>query len=174
MPFGELTKLSSANSEFDVLLLWQAMDAKRRALGYSESEMMEDLNRVNNQRVPMALDTVKNMVRRRDTTCQHALHMLRWLNKTPESFLTNAEEQNSLPFSSAKRLYWSMAALGKAVAEKKTQERLAWKQVADELGCTQSQASGIAKLRYGMSVHLAMRITQWLGSSSADFIREID
>ena len=166
--------MSSAKSEFDVLLLWQAMDAKRLASGYSENEMIEDLNQVNNQRVPMALATVKNMVRRRDTTCQHALHMLRWLNKTPESFVTNAAEQTCLPFSSERRLYWSMTALGEAVARKKENEGLTWKQVAEELGCSQNQASGIQKLRYGMSMHLAMRITQWLERSSIEFIHQID
>ena len=160
--------------EFDVLSLWQAMDAKRQEMGFSETEMMDDLNRVNNQRVPMALETVKNMVRRRDTTCQHALHMLRWLNETPESFLSPLEEKTHLPFSSDKRLYWSMAALGEAVAEKKKNKGLTWKQVADELGCSQNQASGIQKLRYGMSVHLAMRVTRWLGRSSTEFIRQID
>lgn len=107
---------TTSHAEFDVLLLWQAMDAKRKASGFTEREMIEDLNRVNNQRVPMALDTVKNMVRRRDTTCQHALHMLRWLDRTPESFLSNAKAQAVLPFGSKKRLYWSMAALGEAVA----------------------------------------------------------
>ncbi len=166
--------MSAGLSQFDVPSLWEAMDAKRQALDYSEKEMMDDLNGLNNNLVPIARDTVKNMVRRGDTTCQHALHMLRWLNKTPESFLINAEEQRPLPFSSEKQLYWSMTALGNAVAEKKKEEGLTWKQVADELGCTLGQASGIRKLRYGMSVHLAMRITQWLGRPSTEFIRQID
>ncbi len=166
--------MSSGFPSFDVQALWDAMNAKRRESGYTEHEMMEELNRVNNQRVPMALDTVKNMIRRNDTTCQHALHMLRWLNKTPESFLTNARENAPLPFSSKKRLYWSMAALGNAVAERKRIRELTWQQMADELGCTHSQASGIRTLRYGMSVHLAMRITQWLGRPSSEFIHQID
>ena len=166
--------MSKANATFDVQSLWDAMNAKRRKSGYTESEMMEALNRVNNQRVPMALETVKNMVRRRDTTCQHALHMLRWLDRTPESFLTNAQQDAPLPFSSEKRLYWSMPALGEAVDKEKKSRGLTWQQVADELDCTRNQASGIRKLRYGMSVHLAMRITLWLGRPSTEFIHQVD
>ena len=158
---------------FDVQALWEALQSKRESMGLSESEMMEDLNRVNNNAVPIALATVNNMARRGDTTCQHSLHMLRWLDKTPESFLVGAITDESLPYSDQGRLYWSMSALGR-VAQAKDNQGLSWQQIADELDSTQSRVSGIHRLRYGMSVHLAMRITQWLGRPSSDFIVVID
>ena len=67
-----------------------------------------------------------------------------------------------------------MAALGGAVAAEKNKQGLTWRQLAQELGCSESQVSGIRKLKYGMSVHLAMRITQWLKRPSTEFIVAIN
>ena len=155
---------------FDVLGLWQALHAKRAAMGLSEREMMDDLNRVNHNSMPIALATVNGMKKRMDTSCQHSLHMLRWLDKTPESFLQGAGIDERLPFSADAPLYWSMKAVGEAVAAEKVKRNLSWKQVAQELEASQNQVSAIHKLRYGMSVHLAMKITQWLNRPSSDFI----
>jgi transcriptional regulator with XRE-family HTH domain len=160
----------SQHSDFDVPKLWEALDAKRESSGLSEKQMMDEINTTINAWVPMSLATVKNMVRRNVTTCQHALHLLRWLDKTPESFLIRTKVDESLPFSAEGRLYWSMRALADAVSDEKEQQSLTWNQVAQELNCTPNQVSGLRKIRYGISIHLAMRITQWLHRPSTDFI----
>jgi hypothetical protein len=157
-------------SDFDVPKLWEALNAKRQSEGLSERQMMAEINMVNHQRVPMSLSTVKNMVRRNDTTCQHALHMLRWLDRTPESFLVGTQVNESLPFSAEGRVYWSMRALAGAVGDEREKQGLTWNQLAQVLSCSESQVSGLRKLKYGVSVHLATRITQWLKRPSSDFI----
>ena len=162
--------------DFDIKRLGQALDEKRIAENLSEKQMMEAINSVNNQLhlVPMSLGTIKNMVRRNDTTCQHVLHLLRWLGKTPESFLTGGERGSArLPFTKKGRFYWSMELLAEAVKEKKEELKLGWKQVAQELGCSQNQVSGLHKRTYGISIHLAMRITQWLDRPSSDFVVDV-
>ena len=162
--------IESRHSDFDVPKLWEALDAKRESKGLSEKLMMDEINTVTNAWVPMSLSTVKNMVRRNVTTCQHALHLLRWLDKTPESFLIRAQVDESLPFSAEGRLYWSMRALADAVSNEKEKRNRTWKQVAQELNCSPNQASGLSKIRYGINIHRAMKFTQWLHRPSTDFI----
>jgi hypothetical protein len=157
-------------SDFDFTKLWNSMNAKQESERFSEKQMMDDLNVVNNNRVPFSLATVKNMMRRNDGTCQHTLHILRWLDRTPESFLVGERIEESMPFSAEGRLYWNMQALAAAVAEGKEQRGATWKLLAQELNCSPSQVSGLHKVRYGISIHLAMRITQWLLRPSTDFI----
>ena len=157
-------------SDFDIARLWEAMCTKRESKGLSEKQMMDEINLANNNRVPMSLATVKNMVRRNNTTCQHALHMLRWLDKTPEGFLVDVQANGSIPFSDEGRLYWNIRTLAGAVNDEKEKQGLTWKQLAQELKCSQNQVSGLHKIRYGISIHLAMRITQWLKRPSTDFI----
>ncbi len=155
---------------FNIGKLWNAMEDKRDSKGFTKKQMMDDLNAVNNQVIPMSLETVTGMVGRNNTTCQHALHMCRWLDRTPESFLDGVHITEPLPFPVNGRLYWSMPALAKAVKDRKESQELTWKQLAQELNCSQSQVSGLHRITYGVSIHLAMRITQWLEQPSINYI----
>ena len=157
-------------ADFSIASLWDAMCAKREANGWTEKQMMDDLNAVNNNQMPIHLATVKNMLRRNDTSCQHSLHMIRWLGEVPESFLTVDVPLGVLPQSDTRPLYWSMEALAIAVDEEKEKQGLTWKQVAQALNCSPNQVNSLHKVRYGVSVHLAMRMTQWLKRPSTDFI----
>ena len=77
---------------------------------------------------------------RGDCTCQHALFMLRWLGRTPESFLAappTAQDALTLPpVGRDERLRWNFAALG----------------------CTEHQVTGIRTARFAIGMKLAMRI----------------
>jgi hypothetical protein len=44
---------------------------------------------------------------------------------------------------------------------RRSDEHLTWKSLADLLGCTQSQLTGIKTARFATGMRLAMRITQW-------------
>ena len=158
--------------DFDIQKLRSALDQKRIENHLSEQQMMEGLNSVNNQLndIPMSLATVKNMVKRNDTSCQHALHILRWLGKTPECFLVDSDIDQSLPFGKEGKLYWDMRFLANSVVEEKSLRNLTWSQAAEELSCKPNQLSGLTKIRYGVSIHLAMKITQWLKQPSTKFI----
>ncbi len=162
-------------ANFDFAKLWDAMEAKRKQKNFTERQMMDDLNVVNNQAhlSPISLATLKGIMERNTTTCQHALHMCRWVNKTLESFLEGKEESEPLPFSSEGRLYWSMPKLADALKTYKDQRGISWKELAQELDCSPGQLSGLHKATYGINIHLAMRITQLIGRKSVDFIRVI-
>lgn len=48
-------------------------------------------------------------------------------------------------------------------------EGLTWKSLADHLGVYPGPLSSLSRLRYGTSVTMAMKLTQWLGHSAVSF-----
>jgi hypothetical protein len=114
------------------------------------------------------------MPKRGDTSCQHALFFLRWLGRSPESFMPGEEpkayEQPMPAVGPDRRLRWNLKKLHGALDEQRRERSLTWKQLAHELRCTPSQLTGIRNARFGMSMRLAMRITRWLGRPAANFV----
>ncbi len=114
------------------------------------------------------------MAKRGDTTCQHALFFLRWLGRSPESFIAGDEPktfERPLPAVGAdRRLRWNLKKLNGALDAQRRERGLTWKQLADELRCTPSQLTGIRTARFAIGMRLAMRITRWLGRPAADFV----
>ncbi len=87
--------------EFDARALYAALDAKRRAQGLSWPgaaaaiwDMAPALNAAREARGlpnhPISPSTLQSLGTRGNTSCQHALFFLRWLDRTPESFLADA------------------------------------------------------------------------------------
>jgi hypothetical protein len=168
-------------ADFDVVKLWEAMDAKRRSSGLSWAKVMKQINgasheldaRLGAKNHPMSVATVRNMVRRRSTTCQHALGMLRWLDEVPETFVAGelGARNVSLPSTgSDRRLRWDIWKMADALDAERRSRGMTWKQLSGELRCTPSQVSSLRQRRYGISIQLAMRITRWLDRSSTDFV----
>jgi hypothetical protein len=107
-------------------------------------------------------------------TCQHALFMLRWLGRTPESFLEGAvggDPRFALPSAGPdRRLRWSLKLLYATMDEKRCQEKLTWPELAVILGCTPNQLTGLRTAKFATGIDLAMRIAQWTGRPAADFV----
>jgi AraC-like DNA-binding protein len=156
------------------------MEAQREARGLSWSgvarEIWELSSELNGQRSdhPISPATVTGMATRGDTTCQHALFFLRWLDRSPESFVPGDEPKayaQPLPAADAdRRLRWNLKKLHGALDAQRRERSLTWKQLASELRCTPSQLTGIRTARFGTSMRLAMRITHWLERPAADFV----
>ena len=166
--------------DFDARALFEALDRQRldRALSWRQVAeaiwaQSSELNSVRGDH-PIAAQTITGMGKRGDTCCQHALFMLRWINCAPEEFISQPVEGSArvgLPVAgSDRRLRWNLGALYDALNARRSEERLTWKALADLLGCTQSQLTGIKTARFAIGMRLAMRITQWLGRPAADFI----
>jgi hypothetical protein len=47
---------------------------------------------------------------------------------------------------------------------------LTWRQLADLLGCSPGQLTGLRTARFATGKDLAMRIVQWIGRPAADFV----
>src|ERR1700723_2098604 len=81
---------------FDANALYSALDTQRAELGLNWSQVASQLWNLsadlNDRRRdhPISPSTLTKMRKNPRTSCQHALFMLRWLDRTPESFLKGA------------------------------------------------------------------------------------
>ena len=156
------------------------MDAQRLERGLSWRQVADqvweqsaELNRRRNDH-PISPATLTGIAKRGDTTCQHALFMLRWLGRSPESFFPSGTAEignTALPTVGAdRRLRWNLKALYGALDVRRRDTKLTWRQLAVQLRCTENQLTGIRTARYAIGMKLAMRIVQWLERPAADFI----
>jgi transcriptional regulator with XRE-family HTH domain len=175
---------STVTNEFNALGLYAAMDAQRIERGLSWRQVAAkiwDQSSVLNERRgdhPISVSTLTGIAKRGDCTCQHALFILRWLGRSPESFLSvppAGEGDTALPPARPdQRLRWNLPALAESLDTRRRERGLTWKQLAKELRCTEHQVTGIRTARFAigmrLAMRLAMRIVQWLERPAADFI----
>jgi len=165
---------------FDVGALYATLDDKRTTLGISWQavadqlwELSSDLNDRRRDH-PISPSTLKNMAKNPRISCQHALFMLRWLGRSPESFLNGAtgdDERFDLPVTGPdRRLRWALKLLYASMDEKRRQDGLTWPALAAILGCTPNQLTGLRTAKFAAGMDLAMRIVQWIGRPAADFV----
>jgi hypothetical protein len=164
---------------FDTGALYAALDDKRGAFGLSWSKVAHELwalsSDLNDRRSdhPISPATLTNLATKPFTSCQHALFMLRWLERTPESFLVGAtaDEGTALPGAGPdRRLRWALKRLYASMDEQRRQEQLTWPALAAVLGCTPHQLTGLRTAKFTTGMDLAMRIVQWLRRPAADFV----
>jgi hypothetical protein len=165
--------------EFDSAALFEALDRQRRELDLSWPQVaraMWDMSATLNDRRsdhPISPSTLTNLSKRGDTSCQHALFMLRWLDRSPESFLAGSSTPGTTPLPVAglqRRLRWNLQELYEAMNDRRIDSGLTWPALAGELRCSANQISGLRAVKYAISMRLAMRIVQWLGRPAADFV----
>jgi hypothetical protein len=165
--------------EFDVMALFRALDERRAERGLSWKGVADELwqlsAELNGRRSdhPISPGTLTGLPGRRATSCQHALFMLRWLDRTPESFLTGGEPSAGAALPAAgpdRRLRWDLRALHEALDAERRRRGLTWRALASTLGCGPGQLTGLRTARFATNMSLAMRIVQWLGRPAADFV----
>jgi hypothetical protein len=166
--------------DFDGLGLFQALDQKRAADGLSWRQVADqiwDLSAALNARRhdhPISPSTITGIAKRGGTSCQHALFFLRWLGRSPESFLeapAGHRADGELPVvGSDRRLRWDLAKLYAALNARRLELGLTWPQLARALRCTPSQLTGLRTARFATGMNVAMRVVQWLERPAADFI----
>jgi hypothetical protein len=168
-------------ASFSVVALHEALDQKRSDLGLSWSavaaqlwEMSAELNARRPADHPISPSTLTSMATKPRISCQHALFMLRWLDRSPESFLRPPPDdhgQFTLPaVDSGHRLRWSLKRLHGALDDERRAEHLTWAALASAIGCSPGQLTGLRTARFATNMDLAMRITQWLQRPAADFV----
>ena len=122
---------------------------------------------------PISPSTLQNLGKRSNTSCQHALFFLRWLDRTPESFLDGAAVDAGEPLPACgpdRRPRWDLKALHAGLNECRATRGATWAQTAHDLHCQPGQLTGLKTARYATGMTLAMRITQWVDRPAADFI----
>lgn len=101
------------------------------------------------------------------------LQMLRWLGRTPESFVPGWEgPQQTLPqVTSSQVLRFDARAIYSALDTQRAERGMTWRQVADEIGGF--NAPSLTRLTKGGRVVFpgVMRIFRWLSRPAAHFTR---
>lgn len=170
--------------EFDGRALYASLDAKRQAERLSWPgtataiwDLAPALNAARRARGlanhPISPSTLQSLGKRGDTSCQHALFFLRWLGRTPESFLVGAALDAGVPLPACgpdRRPRWDLKALHAGLNEARASRGATWREAAQELRCQPGRLTGLRTARFATGMSLAMRITQWVGRPAADFI----
>jgi hypothetical protein len=167
--------------KFNTDALYAALDAERIARDLSWSavarqfwDLDAELNRSRPHDHPFSASTIRSMKDRAQTSCQHALFMLRWLDRAPEQFLQPSADDPvavRLPVVPVgKRLRWSLTALYAAADGTRSEDGLTWRAAAERLGCQPGQLTGLRTATYATNINLAMRIVQWSARPSTDFM----
>jgi hypothetical protein len=161
--------------------LHAALDAARRARGLSWVALVSEINQPfeGTPSIPISVATVRGMQSKRSVTSAVVLQILRWLGRTPESFLSRGDAAPQaleiLPDPGPSRvLRFDTRAMHAALDAERIKQGMKWKQVADELpGFT---ASMLTNLATGPLIGFprVMMITQWLGRPAASFVRDYD
>ena len=152
-------------TDFSWNALWMAMEAEREARGLTTNGMLRDLEW-------FGLGVLNAIRDGKGTTCQHVMGPLRWLDRSPESFTPGCVDspETKLPKFGALALRRRLPLLYEAVDGERNGRGLTWKDAADELGMEVTSLRTFNRLKYGMPMEMAMRLTRWTGRPAATFL----
>jgi hypothetical protein len=159
--------------------LYAALDAARRARRFTWTALVAEINKPfeGTPSIPISVGTVRGIANKRSVNSGVILQILRWLGRTPESFLSGS---GAAPLASetlpdpgpARILRFDTREMHSALDAKRLQRGMTWKQVAEELpGFTGSMLTNLAKGPL-IGFPRVMTITQWLGRPAASFVRD--
>lgn len=164
---------------FDINALQDGLDAERSARGLSWIALTAEINEPfqGTPSIPISVTTIRNMHAKRSVTSAVVLQILRWLGRTPESFLSGPQSASllgeALPVGGPGRiLRFDIEAMHAALNTERARQGLTWKQVAKELpGFTESMLTNLATGPL-IGFPRVMMIPQWLEVPAAKFVRE--
>lgn len=164
--------------EFDMRSLATTLDDARRARKLTWDELAAEINAPfeHTPSIPISVGTLRMMTAKRSVTSAVVLQVLRWLRRTPESFLKGRDQapalNEALPEAGpAQILRFDTVALHGALDAKRRERGLTWREVASELpGFTPGMLTNLASGPL-IGFPRVMTLTQWLGRPVADFVR---
>ena len=166
-------------NDFDLRALYAALDTERRARGLSWSQVTREINgqsgRVAHR---LSASTVVATRTRAVAEGDGVLQMLRWLNRTPESFVPGHQDPEAvaaqLPsVASHQVLRFDTRKLHAALDDQRRERMMTWGQVAKEVGLSVSSLTHLANGGRTGFPHI-MRMVSWLARPAAHFTRLAD
>ena len=163
---------------FDMRAFHAELDEQRRARGLSWTQLAAEINRPfeSTPSIPISPGTLRDMLKKRSVTSAVVLQVLRWLGRTPESFLSgstrSASPDEQLPEVGQDRiLRFDTRAIYDALQQERLRRGLSWQQVAVVLpGFTPSMLTNLASGPL-IGFPRVMTLTQWLRRPAATFVR---
>ena len=162
--------------------LCAALDEARSMRGLSWTELVAEINAPFQfvPSIPISLSTIRGMGGKASVTSAVVLQVLRWLGRSPESFLAGRSapagaSAEALPDVGEQQiLRFDTQAIHAALDEARRARGFTWRQIAGEL--RGFKAGMLTNLATGPAIGFprVMRITQWLGRPAAEFMRGYD
>jgi hypothetical protein len=158
--------------------LHSGLDDERRARNLSWPELAADINKPfkGTTSIPISVSTIKNMSKKSSVTSAVVLQVLRWLDRSPESFLSGRlvepKADEKLPDVGVTQiLRFDTQAIYAALDDERRRRNLTWKQLVAQLpGFTQSTVANLAEGPL-IGFPRVMTLTQWLDCPAATFVR---
>ena len=160
------------DTDFSLKDLYDALDAQRLARGLSWPQVMRDMQGSKPASTPtrrLSQSTVTGTRIRTVAEGDGVLAMLRWLNRSPESFVPGHRQSDCvserLPdVLAGKVLRFDAKKIYAALDARRIERAMTWPAVAKEIGAS---AAGLKYLAKGKRVGFpgVMRIFRWLGSA---------
>jgi hypothetical protein len=163
---------------FDMQALHTTLDDERRVRDLSWVDLAADINRPfkGTTSIPISVSTIQKMSKKSFVTSAVVLQVLRWLDRSPESFLSGRlvepKADEKLPDAVATRiLRFDTRAIYAALDDERHRRNLTWRQLVAQLpGFTQSMVANLAEGPL-IGFPRVMILTQWLDCSAATFVR---
>jgi transcriptional regulator with XRE-family HTH domain len=163
---------------FNMRVFHTELDEQRRARGLSWTQLAAEINRPfeSTPSIPISPGTLRDMLKKRSVTSAVVLQVLRWLGRTPESFLSgpmrSASPEEQMPDAGQDRiLRFDSRAIYDALQQERLRRGLTWQQAADELpGFTPSMLTNLANGPL-IGFPRVMTLIQWIGRPAAAFVR---
>ena len=164
--------------KFDLHALQAALDDERRARKLTWDQLAAEVSEPfkHTPSIPISVGTLRTMTTKRSVTSAVVLQVLRWLRRTPESFLIGRDSApapgEELPETRPGQiLRFDTAAVHAALDAKRRERGMTWKEVAGEIrGFTPGMLTNLAKGPL-IGFPRVMALPQWLGRPAADFVR---
>jgi hypothetical protein len=171
-------KAARPAGDFDLGALFAALDSERSARGLTWTAAVRALSApfTSGGSRPIAVSTVKSVAEKPVAEGDGVLQMLRWLGRSPESFIrggARAGTDQPLPAVPAGRmLRFDTRALHAALNQRRLDGGLTWPDIAREIpGVSVNSLQHLAAGGRTGFPHV-VRLTQWLGRPVADFTRQ--
>ena len=171
--------MSRLSDDFGVDAFHAALDAERQSRGLSWQALAREVSTPfeGTTSRPISASKLSGMRSKRATEGDGALQALRWMHRTPESFIADhngiAPGEDALPAVSPNRvLRFDAKAIYSALDVRRRERQLTWPQVAKEVGgfTTVNTLTHLAKGGRVGFPHV-MRVFRWLGRPAASFTR---
>ena len=163
--------------DFDLHALYDALDARRLERELSWAGVVREMSGSDAKKG--SASTLTGLRERRVAEGDGVLTMLRWLDRTPESFVPGTPDSTADRFRlpavpSRKILRWNARALFQAADQQRQEKQLTWTQVAREIGgFTPAMLTGLAK-GGRVAIPPVMRLVRWLNRPAASFTHLCD
>lgn len=163
--------------DFSLRALCAALDAQRKTRGLSWPQVTKEMHQAfkHGSTRRLSPSTMSGMRTRSSAEGDGVLAMLRWLNRTPESFMPGHQDSEQIgarlpDIPAGKILRFDTKKLHAALDARRIERKMGWPQIAKEIGIG---ASTLTYLSKGTRVAFpgVMRIFRWLDRPAAHFTR---